>query len=171
MSKSHLRLHLSLQDEWQLAPDWELTAGVRYDHYSDFGATLNPRAALVWQTSPRLTSKILYGRAFRAPAFDTLYAQNNPVGLGNDSLDPETIDTIELAKNSKFGVVVSHRSGETEDVFISDLAVALNAGQIKTGSLSRSDRTAKYNQLIRIEESLGDNSIYFGRDFFNNFNQ
>ncbi len=82
----------------------------------------------------------------------------------------ETLDTIELAKNSNFGVIVSHRSGETEDVFISDLSVGVNAGQIKTGSLSRSDRTAKYNQLIRIEETLGDNSFYFGRNFFNNFN-
>ena len=60
----------------------------------------------------------------------------------------ETIETMELAKTAGFGVIVSHRSGETEDVFISDLSVALNAGQIKTGSLSRSDRTSKYNQLI-----------------------
>ena len=82
----------------------------------------------------------------------------------------ETLETIELAKNSKFGVVVSHRSGETEDVFISDLSVALNAGQIKTGSLSRSDRTAKYNQLLRIEEILGNDAYYFGNNFFNNFN-
>ena len=71
---------------------------------------------------------------------------------------------------SNFGVIVSHRSGETEDVFISDLAVGVNAGQIKTGSLSRSDRTAKYNQLLRIEENLGIESHYFGLDFFNNFN-
>ena len=82
----------------------------------------------------------------------------------------ETLETIELAKNSKFGVIVSHRSGETEDVFISDLSVALNAGQIKTGSLSRSDRTAKYNQLLRIEEMLGNDAYYFGNNFFNNFN-
>ena len=79
----------------------------------------------------------------------------------------ETLETIELAKNYNFGVIISHRSGETEDVFISDLSVALNAGQIKTGSLSRSDRTAKYNQLLRIEEALGDNAHYYGKDFFN----
>ena len=79
----------------------------------------------------------------------------------------ETLETIELAKNYNFGVIVSHRSGETEDVFISDLSVALNAGQIKTGSLSRSDRTAKYNQLLRIEETLGDNAHYYGKDYFN----
>ena len=82
----------------------------------------------------------------------------------------ETLETIELAKNYSFGVIISHRSGETEDVFISDLSVAINAGQIKTGSLSRSDRTAKYNQLLRIEESLGENAQYFGRDFFNSNN-
>ena len=79
----------------------------------------------------------------------------------------ETLETIELAKNFNFGVIISHRSGETEDVFISDLSVALNAGQIKTGSLSRSDRTAKYNQLLRIEETLGDNALYYGKDFLN----
>ena len=78
----------------------------------------------------------------------------------------ETIETIELAKNSQFGVIVSHRSGETEDVFISDLSVGLNAGQIKTGSVSRTDRTAKYNQLIRIEEMLGSDAKYFGKGFF-----
>ena len=77
----------------------------------------------------------------------------------------ETLETIELAKKHNFGVIISHRSGETEDVFISDLSVALNSGQIKTGSLSRSDRTAKYNQLIRIEEMLGENAHYFGKEF------
>jgi enolase len=81
----------------------------------------------------------------------------------------ETIETMELAKAAGFGVIVSHRSGETEDVFISDLSVALNAGQIKTGSLSRSDRTSKYNQLIRIEELLGSDAYYYGKDFFKNF--
>ena len=81
----------------------------------------------------------------------------------------ETIETMELAKTAGFGVIVSHRSGETEDVFISDLSVALNAGQIKTGSLSRSDRTSKYNQLIRIEELLGSDGYYYGKDFFKNF--
>ena len=74
----------------------------------------------------------------------------------------ETLDTIELAKNASYTNVVSHRSGETEDSFIADLAVAVNAGQIKTGSASRSDRMAKYNQLIRIEEELGEDAIYFG---------
>ena len=76
----------------------------------------------------------------------------------------ETLETVELAKRSGFGVVISHRSGETEDTTIADLAVAVNAGQIKTGSLSRTDRVAKYNQLLRIEEELGDAAVYRGRD-------
>ena len=75
----------------------------------------------------------------------------------------ETMATIEMAKRAGFGIVISHRSGETEDSFIADLAVATNAGQIKTGSLSRSDRMAKYNQLIRIEEDLGDSAAYAGQ--------
>jgi len=78
----------------------------------------------------------------------------------------ETLDTIELAKTNNMTCVISHRSGETEDHFIADLAVATNAGQIKTGSLSRSDRIAKYNQLLRIEEDLGSAAKYLGRKAF-----
>ena len=74
----------------------------------------------------------------------------------------ETLDTIEMAKQAAYTTVVSHRSGETEDSFIADLAVAVNAGQIKTGSLCRSDRLAKYNQLLRIEEELEDAAIFYG---------
>src|SRR5438105_501545 len=74
----------------------------------------------------------------------------------------ESLDVIELARSSGYGVVVSHRSGETEDTTIADLAVATNAGQIKTGSLSRTDRVAKYNQLLRIEEELGADAVYPG---------
>jgi enolase len=72
----------------------------------------------------------------------------------------ETLDAIELARRNGFTCVISHRSGETEDSTIADLAVATNAGQIKTGSTSRSDRIAKYNQLLRIEEELGDSAKY-----------
>jgi enolase len=76
----------------------------------------------------------------------------------------ETLETVEMAKRAGYGIIISHRSGETEDTTIADLAVALNAGQIKTGSLSRTDRLAKYNQLLRIEEELGKNAKYRGRD-------
>jgi enolase len=78
----------------------------------------------------------------------------------------ETLQCIELARGSAYGVVISHRSGETEDTFIADLAVATGAGQIKTGSASRTDRTAKYNQLLRIAEELGELAHYPGRDLY-----
>jgi enolase len=78
----------------------------------------------------------------------------------------ETLETIELAKRAGYGTIISHRSGETEDTFVADLAVAVNAGQIKTGSLSRGERTAKYNQLLRIEEELGPAAVWPGRAVF-----
>lgn len=77
----------------------------------------------------------------------------------------ETINAVSLAQTNGYTSVMSHRSGETEDYTIADLAVALNCGQIKTGSASRSDRIAKYNQLLRIEEELGDSARFIGRDF------
>jgi enolase len=78
----------------------------------------------------------------------------------------ETLTTIEIAKRAGYTCVISHRSGEAEDSFIADLAVATNAGQIKTGSASRSERIAKYNQLMRIEEELGDVAVFGGKDVF-----
>ena len=80
----------------------------------------------------------------------------------------ETFEAIEMAKRAGYTAVISHRSGETEDSTIADIAVGTNAGQIKTGSLSRSDRMAKYNQLLRIEEDLGDVAEYPGRSAFYN---
>lgn len=78
----------------------------------------------------------------------------------------ETFDAVEMAKRAGYTTVISHRSGETEDSTIADIAVALNTGQIKTGSLSRTDRIAKYNQLLRLEDSLGDSAVYAGRSAF-----
>lgn len=78
----------------------------------------------------------------------------------------ETLNAVDVAMEARYGVIISHRSGETEDTFIADLAVATGAGQIKTGSLSRSDRIAKYNQLLRIEEQLGDQAVYPGLESF-----
>jgi enolase len=80
----------------------------------------------------------------------------------------ETLEAIEMAKKAGYTAIVSHRSGETEDVTIADIVVATNAGQIKTGSLSRTDRIAKYNQLLRIEEALGESAVYGGIDSFYN---
>ncbi len=99
-----------------------------------------------------------------------ILAQGIEAGVGNSILIKlnqigtltETLDTIEMAKLNGYTTVISHRSGETEDAFIADLAVGTNAGQIKTGSLSRSDRLAKYNQLLRIEEQLEETAAYYG---------
>jgi outer membrane receptor for ferrienterochelin and colicins len=95
--KSRQLWFASAQDEWSFARHWDLTAGIRYDHYSDFGGTLNPRLAIVWETRYDLTTKLLYGCAFRPPSFQELYTQNNPANKGNPNLDPETIQTLELA--------------------------------------------------------------------------
>jgi iron complex outermembrane receptor protein len=89
--------HAYVQDEWGFAPDWTLTSGLRHDRYSDFGGTTNPRIAVVWDTAYNLTTKLMFGRAFRAPTFVEFYNINNPVSLGNPDLKPETIDTTELA--------------------------------------------------------------------------
>ena len=83
----------------------------------------------------------------------------------------ETLDAIEMAKKAGYTAVISHRSGETEDDTISDIAVATNAGQIKTGSASRTDRMAKYNQLLRIEDDLVDEAVYQGKAAFYNINK
>jgi enolase len=77
----------------------------------------------------------------------------------------ETIDAVNLAHSNGYTTIMSHRSGETEDTTIADLAVALNCGQIKTGSASRSDRIAKYNQLLRVEEDLGLSAYFPGKDY------
>jgi len=82
----------------------------------------------------------------------------------------ETLAAIQMAHDANYTAVVSHRSGETEDTTIADLVVATASGQIKTGSLSRTDRIAKYNQLLRIEEALGDKAVYAGQGAFKNLN-
>ncbi|PKO39107.1 MAG: TonB-dependent receptor [Betaproteobacteria bacterium HGW-Betaproteobacteria-6] len=89
--------YLYAQDEWNFARDWTLTAGVHHDHYSDFGDTTNPRLALVWDTAVNLTTKLMYGTAFRAPSFTEQYSTNNPIGQGNPTIMPEKSQTLELA--------------------------------------------------------------------------
>ena len=98
---------------------------------------------------------------------DKLAANSILIKLNQIGTLTETLDTIDLAKKSGFSTIISHRSGETEDVTIADLSVACSAGQIKTGSISRSDRVAKYNQLLRIEESLGKKASYLGFPYIN----
>ncbi|MBU2955807.1 TonB-dependent receptor [Marinobacter sp. F3R08] len=88
--------YLFVQDEWKLAQNWQLVSGLRFDDYSDFGSTINPRAALIWATTDTITTKLLYGRAFRAPSLNELYVATNPVYSGNEELDAETVDTYEI---------------------------------------------------------------------------
>jgi enolase-like protein len=99
-----------------------------------------------------------FAKKSRAGVANSILVKVNQIG----SLT-ETLDAVELAKENRYTAVISHRSGETEDTTIADIAVATNAGQIKSGSLSRTDRIAKYNQLLRIEEELGDNAQYGGK--------
>ena len=100
---------------------------------------------------------------FLKKGIDTGVANSILVKVNQIGSLTETLDAVELAHCNNYTSVISHRSGETEDATIADIAVATNAGQIKTGSLSRSDRTAKYNQLLRIEQELGSNAIYGGK--------
>lgn len=95
--KSRNNWNIFAQDIWKLNDSWEITAGGRYDHYSDFGNTFNPRLALVWKTTPYFVTKLIYGKAFRAPSFQELYQANNPVALGNPNLQPEKIQSYEIA--------------------------------------------------------------------------
>lgn len=99
VDKSRAVNYLSLQDEWSIRNNLDLTAGVRHDRYSDFGDTTNPRVALVWGVTEKLTTKLLLGSAFRAPSFSELHFKNNPVSLGNPDIQPEQINSEELSFN------------------------------------------------------------------------
>lgn len=108
-----------------------------------------------------VTNKIRLEKGIQAGASNSILIKLNQIGTLT-----ETLDTIERAKRAGFTNIISHRSGETEDTIIADLAVAANAGQIKAGSLCRTDRIAKYNQLLRIEEELAEQAIYRGKEVF-----
>ncbi|HSL62918.1 MAG TPA: phosphopyruvate hydratase, partial [Desulfotignum sp.] len=107
-----------------------------------------------------VTNPDIFKRGIEAGIGNAILIKLNQIGTVT-----ETLDTIQMAKDSGYTTVISHRSGETEDTFIADLAVGVNAGQIKTGSMSRSDRVAKYNQLIRIEERLGAGAAFMSNLF------
>lgn len=124
-----------MQDVWALANDWELTAGVRFDDYSDFGSTANPRLALVWSTTLNLSTKMLYGKAFRAPSFAELGNINNPVALGNPDLTPEEMETFELAFDyhplADYGAVISFYRYKWSDIiqFVADENASSNTAK------------------------------------------
>jgi enolase len=105
-----------------------------------------------------VTNPEIFKRGIQAGICNAILVKVNQIGTLT-----ETLEAMQIASNAGYRAVVSHRSGETEDPFIADLAVATNAGQIKTGSASRTDRIAKYNQLLRIEERLGDAAVFPGR--------
>ena len=119
---------------------------------SELGGKVQVVGDDVFVTNPKFLA-----RGIREGVANAILVKVNQIGTLS-----ETLETMEMARGASYGAVMSHRSGETEDATIADLAVATNCGQIKTGSLSRSDRTAKYNQLIRIEEELGDSATYAG---------
>src|SRR4029077_8364050 len=108
-----------------------------------------------------VTNPVIFSKGIEDGVANAILIKLNQIGTLT-----ETLETIEMAKRAGYRSVISHRSGETEDSTIADLAVATNAGQIKTGSASRSDRMAKYNQLLRIEEELGDAATFAGTDAF-----
>jgi enolase len=131
-----------------------------WDHWKSLTSQIGSRVQLVGDDL-FVTNTERLARGIKERAGNAILVKLNQIGTLS-----ETLDAIELAHRSGFNTVISHRSGETADTFVADLAVATNSGQIKTGSLSRVDRVEKYNQLLRIEESLGDDAIYPGASVF-----
>ena len=158
-----VELYSALADQFPLVSIEDGLAEDEWEGWKAMTQALGTRLQLVgddlFVTSPeRLERGIAEGAA------NAILVKVNQIGTLT-----ETLDTIELAQTAGYGVVISHRSGETEDTTIADLAVATNAGQIKTGAPSRTDRVAKYNQLLRIEEELGEAAVYPGWAAFPRF--
>lgn len=169
--------YILVQDIWQIAPDWELTTGLRYDDFSDFGSTVNPRLALVWSSSLKSTTKFLYGRAFRAPSFAEILTENNPVALGNPDVQPETIDSLEIAysyrHNDKHTTSVNIFHYKIEDfiTFVPDefapTATAQNVGErtgygleAETGFELHSDVSFKASySYVKAEDDLVNDDV------------
>lgn len=150
--------HVSIQDEWKFAEDWELTIGLRHDNYSDFGSTTNPRLALVWRTNPKLTSKFLFGTAFRAPKVAELAFVNNPTTLGNPDLDPEKIQTTELAfdyrPSKNFTGSLNIFTYQSEDLIQQDTSfVYLNIGE-QDGRGLEVESTWQISEQFRLSGNL-----------------
>jgi len=148
--KAHYSFYAFAQDEWKFAENWEMTAGVRMDRYSDFGNTVNPRLALVWKSSPKLTTKILYGRAFRAPAFAELYAINNPATIGNPNLNPETIEVYELGWTYK----ANENWQSSFNVFHYDIKDLISFVRDPNGTATAQNFSAQHGNGFELETSL-----------------
>jgi enolase len=150
----------SLADQYPVISIEDGLAEDDWSTWSDLTQRLGDRMQLVGDDL-FVTNVERLGRGIEEGAANAILVKVNQIGTLT-----ETLDTIALARSHGYGVVISHRSGETEDTTIADLAVATNAGQIKTGAPSRTDRVAKYNQLLRIEEELGAAAAYPGWDAF-----
>ena len=131
-----------------------------WDGWAKLTAAIGPKVQLVGDDL-FVTNTERLARGIREGMANSILIKVNQIGTLT-----ETLDAVAMAHKAGYTAVISHRSGETEDTTISDIAVATGAGQIKTGSLSRSDRIAKYNRLMGIEEELGDAAIYPGRSVF-----
>jgi enolase len=133
-----------------------------WDGWAELTRLLGDRCQLVGDDL-FVTNTEIFRRGIELGITNSILIKLNQIGTLT-----ETLEAIAMAKEAGFSAVISHRSGETEDTTIADLAVATSATQIKTGSLCRSDRVAKYNQLLRIEEALGERGSFAGRDAFSN---
>ena len=163
-SRRTAEVMVDLYDDWsQRFPIVSIEDGLAendWDGWARLTERLHDRVQLVGDDL-FCTNVDLLGKGIEQGVANAILIKVNQIGTLTEALQ-----CIELAKGSAYGVVISHRSGETEDTFIADLAVATGAGQIKTGSASRTDRTAKYNQLLRIAEELGELAHYPGRDLY-----
>jgi enolase len=153
-------LYASLLERFPIVSIEDGLAEDDWDGWAALSRELGARCQLVGDDL-FVTNPVRLERGIREGVATAILVKVNQIGTLT-----ETLDVIELARRSQLGVVVSHRSGETEDTTIADLAVATNAGQIKTGAPSRGERTAKYNQLLRIEETLGEGARYAGAAAF-----
>jgi enolase len=155
-SQDMIEFWTELLDRFPIVSVEDALAEDDWEGWTTLTAELGERAQLVGDDL-FVTNTERLERGIRESAGNAILVKVNQIGTLT-----ETLEAIALAQRNRFGVVVSHRSGETEDATIADLAVATDAGQIKTGAPSRGERTAKYNQLLRIEEQLGENARYAG---------
>lgn len=159
-SDEMISLYRELAERYPIVSIEDGLAEEDWEGWAKFTQTLGDRVQLVGDDI-FVTNPTILARGIRERIANAILIKVNQIGTLT-----ETLDCIDLAHKAGYATVISHRSGETEDTFISDLAVATSAGQIKTGSLSRSDRTAKYNRLMAIEEELGDAANYAGSRAF-----
>jgi iron complex outermembrane receptor protein len=151
--------YIFLQDEYYLKKDWILTTGVRYDHYNDFGETINPRLALVWNTNRKLTSKLLYGRAFRAPSFVELHGKSNPIATGNNSLSAATIDTYEIS----FNYALTTKSNLNWNLFYYESKDQIEPKSLSTGGaiFENIGETSGYGAEVEFDHQFDQNISFY----------